>query len=152
FSCPNGTPEVVAAEELAAAAYQERHGVPHPFLCEHAQFGIPAEAEVRTILSELDCSFAVFDNAPLDAWMTMLLASESLCEQDAPAELHEQLARICRSSSSAGAAVPYRKIYVCTKTLASSAALESDERPVWAEPRPAIARGIACLGDFASQA
>ncbi|HEV8060869.1 MAG TPA: class I SAM-dependent methyltransferase, partial [Gemmataceae bacterium] len=80
FSCPNGAPQVVEAERWAAAAYRDRHGKPHPFLAEHAEFGLPRETEIRGQLAALECSFAVFDNAPLDDWLAMMVLSETLIE------------------------------------------------------------------------
>src|SRR5437773_3428647 len=46
LTCPNGVDEVVAAERLAAEAYQFRHGRPHPCLIEHDQCGLPRPQEV----------------------------------------------------------------------------------------------------------
>src|SRR5262249_32727883 len=74
LTCPNGVPEVVEAERLAGAAFQQRHGYPHPFLKEHQECGLPSEQEVTALLRELDYPHAVFDNALLDVWLTMMLA------------------------------------------------------------------------------
>src|SRR5262249_35518307 len=54
FTCPNGVPEVVEAERLAAAVYQQGHVEPHPFLREHQEFGLPSEQEVVALLREFD--------------------------------------------------------------------------------------------------
>lgn len=123
FTCPNGVPQVIEAERWAAAAYRERHGVAHPYLAEHAEFGLPREEQVREYLAGLECSFAVFDNAPLDEWLSMLVLSEVLYERAAPAEIRGQIQRILAGTASR-AVVPYRKIYVCAKTFDATQALE----------------------------
>ena len=116
FTCPNGSPQVVEAERWAAAAYRERHRTEHPYLAEHAEFGLPREEEVREQLAAFDCSFAVFDNAPLDDWLAMMVLSETLVETGAPeaiyAQLQEALGKLPRPS-----VPPYRKIYVCRQEL-----------------------------------
>lgn len=125
FSCPNGEPQVIAAERWAAAAYRDRHGQPHPYLAEHVQFGLPRESEVSAYLGALECSFAVFDNAPLDDWLSMLVLSEVLHERAAPEEIRAQIQDIL-SEIPRRPGIPYRKIYVCAKSFDASQALEPD--------------------------
>src|SRR2546426_98436 len=72
-SCPNGVAEVEDAEAKANEAYRVRHGNDHPWLAEHREFGVPREADVVAMLRELDYPHAVFDNAPLEIWLPMLL-------------------------------------------------------------------------------
>jgi len=67
--------EVVAAEKLAAEAYQFRHGRPHPCLSEHDQCGLPRPEEVLSLLQDIGYPHAVFDNAPLDVWLPMMILS-----------------------------------------------------------------------------
>jgi SAM-dependent methyltransferase len=123
FSCPNGVSQVIEAERWAAAAYRDRHDAPHPYLVEHAEFGLPRETEIRDQLSTLECSFTVFDNAPLDDWLSMMVLSETLCESAAPDEIHAQVQRILEGLPRQ-AVVPYRKIYVCAKSFDATRALE----------------------------
>jgi glycosyltransferase involved in cell wall biosynthesis len=124
FSCPNGSPEVVEVEALAAAAFQERQGRPHPFLGEHQAFGLPREEEVRAWLREFDYPHAVFDNAPLDVWLGMVLVSENLSEQQAVARCRSRLLEPFLEGRRQGGMIPYRKVYVCAKTFDATAALE----------------------------
>ncbi len=77
LTCPNGVAEVEEAEHLAAEAYESRHGRPHPALSDHRQFGLPREDEVRSLLSEWGFPYYVFDNAPLGAWLPMMILSEN---------------------------------------------------------------------------
>lgn len=145
FSCPNGIPETIEAEKLAGQTYQERNGRPHPFLQEHELYAIPTEEEVREILGGLECSFAVFDNAPLDVWLAMLFLSETLSEQTASAEVRELLSSRGSALLGKSTAPPYRKMYVCTKTFDASAALEplpESERARQSASEP-IAKAIA---------
>src|SRR5262245_3299252 len=81
FTCPNGTPAVAAAEKLAAIAYHQRHGQPHPFLSEHDEFGLPSEEEVRAILEWHDVAHVVVPNSPLDVWLASIVLSEHLLEK-----------------------------------------------------------------------
>ncbi len=128
LSCPNCTPEVVEAERWAAAAYRDRHGKPHPFLAEHTEFGLPRETEVREHLAALECSFAVFDNAPLDDWLAMMVLSETLFEGGRPEEIYAQLQQSLGKLPRAN--VPsYRKIYVCAKSFDATQALEPMPEP-----------------------
>src|SRR4051812_25393712 len=72
FTCPDGAPAVARAEELAAAAYLQRHKEPHPFLSEHREFGLPTEDEVRAIFQRLDVPHTVVPNAPLNVWLASI--------------------------------------------------------------------------------
>ena len=150
FTCPNGCPRVVEAERCAAAAYRDRHGVEHPYLSEHVDFGLPTEKEIREQLAELDGSFAVFDNAPLDDWLAMMVLSETLFEKGAPDELYAQLQQSLRTLPRPN--VPaYRKIYVCAKSFDATLALEptpdlKDRNSSGAEPSGALSRLAALAG------
>ncbi|HEY8504411.1 MAG TPA: class I SAM-dependent methyltransferase, partial [Gemmataceae bacterium] len=136
WTCPNGAPEVEAAERLAAAAYEVRNGRPHPFLSEHRQFGLPREEEVRAHLQALDCPHAVFDQAPLGAWLAGILLSEPVAESGAAAALGGELAEaLAELAPAPGAAqVPYRKVYVAARTFDATAALEEAPLPSPAAP------------------
>jgi GT2 family glycosyltransferase/SAM-dependent methyltransferase len=136
FSCPAGTPEVEQAEELAAAAYRQRHGRPHPFLEEHQQYGLPREEEVVAVLNDLGYPHAVFDGSPIDVWLATLLFSESLTERQANSEVRRRLNQPFVRGTRTGAGVPYRKVYVCAKTFDATAALEPlpEERSGPGEP------------------
>ena len=122
FSCPNGVPEVVAAEAYAADSFRRRHGIDHPFLEEHRRFGLPHPDEIIAILRDLDVPHAVFDNAPLDIWLPMLLISENLLERGATGRPQLGLNRYFLHQPIAGP-LSYRKIYVCAKTFDATAAL-----------------------------
>src|SRR5207244_1430966 len=95
FSCPNGIPETIHAERSAALAYLERNGRPHPALVERP-CALPTEQEVREMLGSLECSFAVFDNVPVDVWLTMRVLAETLSEQGASAESHRVITERAR--------------------------------------------------------
>jgi glycosyltransferase involved in cell wall biosynthesis/SAM-dependent methyltransferase len=115
MTCPNGVPEVVAAERLAAEAYRFRHGRPHPSLSEHLDHGIPQEEEVRSLVQELGLPCVVFDNAPLDVWLPIMMISESLFERKALSQCNYRLNQILMAAESSGGSIPYRKVYVVTK-------------------------------------
>jgi glycosyltransferase involved in cell wall biosynthesis len=119
FTCPNGVPEVLEAERLAAAAYQHRHEKPHPFLSEHQQLGLPRQEEVLAILDELNCPHSVFDNAPLDVWLPMMMLSENLAERKALPECQYDLNKPFLTGERKGGPIPYRKIYVVAKGAAA---------------------------------
>ncbi len=122
ITCPNGIPEVAACERVASTAYFRRHGTAHPFLCEHVEFGLPREEEVRAILAELGHPHAVMNNAPLSAWLVMLLLCENLVERQTPADL-QMLLRELLVKPAPAASPAYRKIYLCAKSAAAAAAL-----------------------------
>jgi GT2 family glycosyltransferase/glycosyltransferase involved in cell wall biosynthesis len=124
FSCPNGVPEVVAAEAIAFDSYQARHGSVHPYLEEHRRFGLPRVEEILASLRELDVPHAVFDNAPLETWLPMLLLAENLLERNAPPELQRRL-NDAPEGGSAAEPIPYRKIFVCAKTFDATPSLEA---------------------------
>src|SRR5207244_2711223 len=125
FSCPNGVPEVVEAEELAAASFLERQGREHPYLREHRKFGLPREEEVRAILREFEYPHAVLDNAPLDIWLPMLLLSENLLERQAVPRPQHYVNESFFRSPRPPRPVPYRKIYVVAKSFDATGALDS---------------------------
>ncbi len=129
FTCPNGVPEVAAAEAVAAASYQRRHGHPHPFLQEHLEHGLPAEEDIRDILRDLDVPHAVRDNAPLDVWLPMLLLSENLKERQTRAEVQRFVNAHASELPPSDNSICYRKIYVCAKTFDATAALEPAPTP-----------------------
>lgn len=124
FSCPDGSPEVVAAEALAAASFLERQGREHPYLREHHEFGLPREQEIRDILREFDFPHAVIDNSPLDVWLPMLLLSENLLERQAAVRLQRAVNKSLFQGRRPPGAVPYRKIYVVAKSFDATGALE----------------------------
>src|SRR5438132_9217603 len=128
LTCPNGAPEVVAAEKLAADAYRFRHGRPHPSLDEHLDYGLPRHEEVRSLLQELGVSHAVFDNAPLDVWLPMMMLSENLFERKALSKCHYRLNQISTAAEPFSGSIPYRKVYVVAK---GSAKIE--DRESWIE-------------------
>ena len=49
--CPLGTPEHVAAERAVSEWYRGLTGDDHPWLAEHAEYGLPARAELETWLA-----------------------------------------------------------------------------------------------------
>jgi glycosyltransferase involved in cell wall biosynthesis len=131
FTCPNGVPEVEEAESLAAAAFRDRNGKPHPFLNEHQQFGLPREEEVLTTLREWDHPHAVFDNAPLDTWLPMMMLSENLTARNATPECHYRVNQFFLKGERPSGRIPYRKIYVVAKqTVAGGQWLVVNEGPV----------------------
>jgi GT2 family glycosyltransferase/SAM-dependent methyltransferase len=138
FTCPNGVPQVVEAERWASHAYRDRHGTAHPYLAEHAEFGLPTEAEIREHLARLECSHAVFENAPLDDWLAMMVMSEISSERGAPEAVVAQL-RKALATLPAGNRPAYRKIYVCAKTFDATQALEP--LPVSPRENPAESAG-----------
>jgi len=54
LTCPCNDPEVVKNEALAAAAYEHRNGVDHPFLAEHREFGLPNAEDITAELRNAD--------------------------------------------------------------------------------------------------
>src|SRR5262245_23020563 len=129
FTCPNGTPAVAAAEQLAANAYHERHGQPHPFLSEHHEFGLPSEAEVRAILERLDVPHAVVPNAPLDVWLASIVLSEQLLEKAHDPAVRRELVRAFQDLPSS-VHEHYRNIYVSAKSFEGSGALDASSTPL----------------------
>jgi len=109
LSFPGDHAEVRQAETRAADAYFHRHGRPHPFLSEHAEFGLPALAEVGTMLHALGLSYFTVSNSPLQTWLPLLVLTEELNETPHP----EILQSFSRSLNAAGGPfdtkqVPYR--------------------------------------------
>jgi GT2 family glycosyltransferase len=137
FTSPHGAPEVCEAESLAAAAYQQRQGQPHPVLSRHQEVGLPTSAEIQAVLRDLDCPHAVHDNAPVDAWLAMFLLSENLQERQALTEVQDLLSRPFLKGLLAGGAVPYRKIYVCAKSFDATQVLEPAPDAAWTASRSA---------------
>jgi glycosyltransferase involved in cell wall biosynthesis len=115
LTCPNGVPEVAAAEKLAAEAYRFRHGRPHPFLGEHQEHGLPQAEEVLSLLRESGYPHEVFDNAPLDVWLPMMLLSENLCERKALNQCQYWLNQPLLAANPQSGSIPYRKVYVVDK-------------------------------------
>src|SRR5204863_4338054 len=102
-------------EKLAAEAYQFRHGRPHPCLSEHDQYGLPRPEEVAGLLQETGYPHVVFDNAPLDVWLPMMILSENLLERKALSECQHRLNQLFFASERNGESIPYRKVFVVTK-------------------------------------
>ncbi len=99
MSCPDGSPAVEAAEGLANAEFERRHGRPHPFLLEHRQFGLPRESEVRDILR-----------------------GERLHEGQHEPAVQQELVRALRDLSD-DAGPCYRKFYIGAKSYRAAAAV-----------------------------
>jgi GT2 family glycosyltransferase len=125
FTCPNGTPAVRAAEQIVMAAFQARHNRPHDFLREHAEFGLPTQDEVHTILRHLDVPHAVIRQAPLDQWLAVTLLGEALDDGPAWEDMRREFIRTFKKGTTGEmAAEYYRSIYVCAKTFDATGALE----------------------------
>jgi GT2 family glycosyltransferase len=120
-SCPDGRPDVEYAERVANAAFEVRHGRPHPFLIEHRDCGLPREAEVRGLLLELGAPHAVFPNSPLDLWLGRMVFDEHQAE-------HPDRRRAALTGYDwgllPGGARPYRKVYVAVKAFDAGEALD----------------------------
>lgn len=127
WTCPNGDDEVKRAEKVGSAAFALRNGKPHPFLREHEEFGLPTEAEMRSHLTGFDVPHAVWQQTPVDVWLSSLLLGEPLVETGAPEwvsqTLSDSLVNVSRKSSGTRP-VYYRKAYVAAKTFDATAALE----------------------------
>src|SRR5713101_5269506 len=115
LTCPNGVAEVEEAERLAAEAYELRHGRPHPSLSEPRQLDLPSEQEVLSLFGEWEVSHAVFDNAPLDSWLPMMILSENLLERKALSECQYRLNQLLLAGEVPSRSIPYRKVYVISK-------------------------------------
>lgn len=130
WTCPNGESEVAAAEKAGSAAFELRNGKPHPFLQEHEQFGIPKESEIREHLTAMDVPHAVWEQNPIDLWLSSLMLGEPLAEMGAPEwvtrSLKDVLTKI-NSKSKANRSTCYRKVYVAAKKFDATAALEEFE-------------------------
>jgi SAM-dependent methyltransferase len=116
LSTPNGCPAVAQAEGRARAAYHQRRDHPHPWLEEHEEFGICSEAEVTTLLDQLELQYAVLGNSPVSEWLPLLLLTEELAESNEP-EITRLFNRCfnLRSLSFFTDRLPYRNIYVCAR-------------------------------------
>ena len=122
-ACPNGVPPVVEAEKLAAAAFHQRHGRPHPDLQEHRTFGLPCAADIVAVLRDLDHPFAVFDHAPLESWLAMTVVSETLSERRAT-RLQQRVNQSWAAPAGTLGPIPYRKFFACAKTFDANLVLE----------------------------
>ncbi len=123
LTCPNGSDFVQMLEKLVSDSYHRRHGVPHPFLIEHKEYGLPKEHDVRAIFTELQIPHVVFSNAPVDIWLPMLLLSENLAERGILSQFQGALAAGVRSGRIDSHGPPYRKIYVGIKSPDAVSAL-----------------------------
>lgn len=119
-TCPDGRPDVEHAERVANAAFQARHGRPHPFLIEHRECGLPRQAEVRDLLRDLGAPHAVFPNSPLDLWLTRMVFDELQAEH--PARRRPALAGHDWGLIPGGPR-PYRQVYVAVKAFDADDAL-----------------------------
>ncbi|MFO0936627.1 MAG: glycosyltransferase [Gemmataceae bacterium] len=128
WSCPNGVPDVIAAELAASQAYAFRHGQAHPFLQEHADFGLPTREEIRGHLAAFDVPHSVWQQNPLDVWLASQLLGDPLKESCAPNWILEQLSQSLvkhHAESKGPRPVCYRNVFVAAKTFDATEALES---------------------------
>jgi GT2 family glycosyltransferase/SAM-dependent methyltransferase len=127
WSCPNGEADVKRAERAGSMAFERRNGKPHPFLSEHAEFGLPTEAEITGHLSAFDVPHAVFRQTPADVWLASLALGEPLAETGAPewvkSSLTDVLTKLDDQLGEANRPACYRKIYVAAKTFDATDAL-----------------------------
>ena len=121
WTCPNGSPDVAEAEREANAAYEARQGSPHPFLQEHADFDLPRSEEIVADLQKLDYPWAVFDNAPLEHWLSMLVLGETLAECQASGLVRKWMNQAIPNISTSPA---YRRVYVVAKSFEASDVFE----------------------------
>jgi len=141
--CPAASDAVATGERLVSDAYQLRHGAPHPFLREHAEFGVPSEGEVRALLATLDLPFAVYPGTAIDLWFAATMLSEGLGERASPPKLHAEMARALANRAPAGG--PYRLFFVIAKSFDATEALDpSDPARSGGEcPLPAVLNHFA---------
>ncbi len=117
FSCPRRSRAVREAERRVDRHFRSRHGRSHPWLAEHAQFGIPSKGEIRAICGKLGLRAHAFGNAPLSEWLALQLLSEELA--DVPAvELREFCQQVVNSKSMRPLTRqrPYRRLYMAFKS------------------------------------
>lgn len=141
MSCPIDTPEVRAAERVVAEAYAQRHGSAHPFLQEHAEFGLPTLAELERALAELPRPSRLLPGTGVERWTAATLLSEAILERAGSERLQQEVGRAFADHAVA-ASSPYRSFAV----IADAGRLPSPEPP--AEPLPAI----SAVNDLATTA
>ncbi|HEY2787462.1 MAG TPA: glycosyltransferase [Fimbriiglobus sp.] len=132
WTCPNGVAEIRRAEAVGSATYALRNGKPHPFLQEHADYGLPTTEEITGHLTSFDIPYAVWQQSPADVWLANLVLGEPLSEKFAPDWVHKQLREVLdrfdRTTPDPRPA-SYRNIYVAAKVFDATGALEPFETP-----------------------
>ena len=167
LACPDGSPEVAAAEGFVAGAALRRTGRPHPTLSGRPG-PLPDADELRRHLQALDRPFAAFDGTPLDLWLAAALLGEPLTERLAVADVWRHLrdaagsaCEMQRLGATAGD-VPYRRFYVVARAFDATAALEplptsaavyrATPAEEEADPaRRAVVAGLARMGELAGE-
>lgn len=66
---PRGDDDVRESEATMNAIFRTTRGTEHPFLAEHAEFGLPDPRAVDSTLESLGLAFRAYDNSPLKAWL-----------------------------------------------------------------------------------
>jgi hypothetical protein len=115
--CPNGDPEVGAAERRVNEVFRSLSGEDHPFLSEHFELGVPKEADIAAILRQMGYPFLVYDNVRLDQWEACLMLEKSLMAVENGQELAPHIRRSMNRNIPAGfsTGLHYRKFYVICK-------------------------------------
>jgi SAM-dependent methyltransferase len=139
LTCPDGRTEVAGAERRISSVFELLTGRPHPFLQEHAEYGLPQEEEVRKLLDATGVPYLVAGNSRLDRWEGFLLLDQFLRTTDRGPEVASEIYRRANSSFPLRSDEnPYRKFYV-----AWMARLDAAVREGLSEPLPDAAADLA---------
>src|SRR6266536_1870315 len=124
FSCPDNRPEVIEAERGLSAAFELLTGHEHPFLAEHAEWGLPTEESVRQLIHDAGVVPLVIGNSPLDRWQAFLMLDQVLRTLDRGPEIATGMYRRANESwPGCCARNPYRRFYVAPKSTRVASAV-----------------------------
>jgi len=124
FSCPDNRPEVIEAERRLSAAFELLTGHEHPFLAEHAEWGLPTEESVRQLIHDAGVVPLVIGNSPLDRWQAFLMLDQVLRTLDRGPEIATGMYRRANESwPGCCARNPYRRFYVAPKSTRVASAV-----------------------------
>jgi SAM-dependent methyltransferase len=138
WTCPVGSPDARHAEAVGSTTYELRNGKPHPFLREHAEFGLPTVEELTGHLAALDVPHAVWSQTPADVWLANLVLGEPLVETFAPDWVHRRLREVLDRLDRNGLGprpASYRAAFVAAKAFDATGALEPFET-AFGRPNP----------------
>jgi hypothetical protein len=141
FSTPIAAEAVAEAERRVAQAFEAENQVPHPFLSEHAELGVPEAGTVTAAIERHGALAVVAANARLDLWEAFLMLDQLLRTVPGGPQLAVDVCRVANSRSFGARAADahYRNFYFAVKDASLeqliSEAARFEPREADTEPR-----------------
>ena len=128
---PCATPETVAREARMSEFVQHALGWEHPFLREHADFGLPTKQSIETLLEERGAVYVTIPNGLNPMWTVMMAIRHYLMAFPDSQEVQVAIDELYNRNFSPGdfGQEAYREAFVISRSESDAQALQATAEP-----------------------